>query len=314
MPILGFFIGLLVFTLITMIFQPIGAEIDRQKRRVEQIGTVNFDTIDEEMAKPFTERFLIPLFRNILKAISGIVPKTPKNSKDITRSKLEKDLMLAGIRLTTGEFNAIKMIVSVTCIVISLLPLASRSMEPIGKLLLFFIGLIAAILIPRYYLKSSIKKRQGSIRKDLPDMLDLISVNVEAGLGFDFALLRVVKRTKGALTDEFRTVYREIQMGRPRREALKNMGERNDVEELKTFVSSVVQADQLGFSIKTVLRAQAAQLRLTRKQRAEEKALKAPVKMILPLVIFIFPVIFIILLGPSVIEIAKTFGGGGAAG
>ncbi|MHB8964299.1 MAG: type II secretion system F family protein, partial [Saccharofermentanales bacterium] len=205
--------------------------------------------------------------------------------------------------------SAIRMIVMFSLFSFSLLPLAFPGFPVAGRFLIFLMGTVLAILVPRYYLKSSIKKRQEGIRGDLPDILDLISVSVEAGLGFDFAILRVVNRSKGPLAEELKVVYREIQMGIPRREALKSLADRSDVEELRTFVSSIIQADTLGISIKNVLRAQSSQLRQTRRQRAEEKAMKAPVKMILPLVIFIFPVIFIILLGPSVMEIAGTFGG-----
>ena len=308
MPLLGFFAGLLVFTIIVILLKPIGNALDRQMRRIEQISGLTTEEVDEELSKPFTERFVKPVLYGILKVATTLFPKTKKvNNQD----KLERDLKLAGIKLTAGEFSAIRIVVVFTFLAFAVLPLAIDSFPPAGKLLIFLMGAILAVLVPRYYLKSSIKKRQEGIRSDLPDILDLISVSVEAGLGFDFALLRVVNRSKGPLSDELKIVYREIQMGLPRREALKSLGDRSEVEELKTFVSSVIQADQLGISIKNVLRSQSTQLRQTRRQRAEERAMKAPVKMILPLVIFIFPVIFIILLGPSVLEIAGTFGGMG---
>lgn len=308
MPILGFFVGLLIFTITIMVLYPAGKIMDRQQRRIEQINSTETEEVDEELSKPFTERFLMPILYGVLKVVSLLFPKTKKVNSQF---KLERDLKLAGIKLTAGEFSAIRLIVMFSIFSFSLLPLAFPGFPVAGRFLIFLMGTIMAILVPRYYLKAAIKKRQGIIRGDLPDILDLISVSVEAGLGFDFAILRVVNRAKGPLSEELKVVYREIQMGIPRREALKSLGERSEVEELRTFVSSVIQADTLGISIKNVLRSQSSQLRQTRRQTAEEKALKAPVKMILPLVIFIFPVIFIILLGPSAMEIIGTFGGMG---
>ncbi len=306
MPILGFSAGLLIFTIFVILLRPIGTELDRQKRRIGQISGINAAEVDEELSKPFTERFVMPVFYGILKFMTMLFPKSKKVN---SQAKLERDLKLAGIKLTAGEFSAIRMIIVFSLLAFSFLPMAFAGFPAVGKFLIFLMGAVLAILVPRYYLKSSIKRRQESIRGDLPDILDLISVSVEAGLGFDFALLRVVSRAGGALSEELKVVYREIQMGIPRREALKSLSDRSEVEELKTFVGSIIQADQLGISIKNVLRSQSMQLRQTRRQRAEEKAMKAPVKMILPLVIFIFPVIFIILLGPSVLEIVGTFGG-----
>jgi tight adherence protein C len=133
--------------------------------------------------------------------------------------------------------------------------------------------------------------------------MDLLSVSMEAGLGFDSALVKIGERLKGPLVDELGIVLIEVQLGRPRRDALKNLADRSSLEDLRTFVSSIIQAEQLGIPIKNVLNSQAHQLRVTRRQRAEEKAMKAPVKMMIPLVVFVFPVLFIILLGPAVIDI-----------
>jgi len=138
----------------------------------------------------------------------------------------------------------------------------------------------------------------------LPDVLDLLTVSVEAGLGFDAALLKVVEKQKGVLAEEFLRVLQEIKMGRPRREALRDLARRNKpAEDLSNVVASLVQADQLGISIGGVLRNQALQIRQKQRQRAEEKAQKAPIKMMIPLVFFVFPSIFIIVLGPAVIQI-----------
>jgi tight adherence protein C len=175
------------------------------------------------------------------------------------------------------------------------------------KILLYFVGVLLAVGGPRFYLSSRIKKRQSAIQKEMPDILDLLTVSVEAGLGFDAALGYISQYSKGPLVEEFNIVQKEIQMGRPRREALKKMEERSNITELKAFIGAIIQTDQMGVPIKNVLQAQASQLRTGRKQAAEEKALKAPIKMMFPLVVFIFPVIFIILLGPTVLQIIDTF-------
>lgn len=300
------FSAILTFLLTVIILSPIGEKSDRKQERLDKISGKRPDNIDEELSKPFFDRFIQPILFNILNTVSRMFPKSRKSQSS---KSLETDLKLAGINLTTGEFSAIKFIVMFLILGASMIPMAIGSLDVILKLLFLLIGVIGAVLVPRYYLKSMVTKRQESIRNDLPDVLDLLSVSVEAGLGFDSAIISVTKKSEGPLSDELKTVYREIQLGRPRREALKELTQRSNIEELKIFVSAVIQADQLGISIKNVLRTQSAQLRLSRKQRAEEKALKAPVKMMIPLVVFIFPVIFIILLGPSIMELAGLLGG-----
>lgn len=145
------------------------------------------------------------------------------------------------------------------------------------------------------------------IQKQLPDALDLLTVSVEAGLGFDAALVHLTEKMKGPLIEEFARVLQEIRIGVPRRDALHAIGTRCKVEDLSIFVSSIVQADQLGVSVSQVLRVQSVSMRDKRRQRAQELAMKAPVKMLLPMVVFIFPTIFIILLGPAVIQMIAIF-------
>jgi tight adherence protein C len=137
--------------------------------------------------------------------------------------------------------------------------------------------------------------------------LDLLTVSVEAGLGFDQALLKIVEKTKGPLTEECIRVLHEIRIGKARRDALREMGKRTGVEDLQTFVAAIIQADQLGVSIGNVLRIQSRQLRQKRRQKAEEKAQKAPVKMLIPMILFIFPSLFILLLGPGVLQLIDNF-------
>ncbi|MBO8127967.1 MAG: type II secretion system F family protein [Peptococcaceae bacterium] len=164
-------------------------------------------------------------------------------------------------------------------------------------------------LLPEIYLNARAKSRQNEVERSLPDVLDLLTVSIEAGLGFDAALLKVVEKSKGVLADELKEMINEVQMGKPRLEALRDMADRVGVEDLSSFVGAVVMAEQMGVRLGNVLRTQSDQIRLKRRQRAEEMAFKAPVKMLLPLVFLIFPATFIVLLGPAVIRIMSVFGG-----
>ena len=157
--------------------------------------------------------------------------------------------------------------------------------------------------LPINWLRRKAAARQGKIQRALPDTLDLITVSVEAGLGLDAALAKVVEKTRGPLRDEFGRVLQEVGLGKVRRIALRDMSSRVDVADLTSFVSAVVQADQMGLGVAEVLRAQAEEVRLKRRQRAEETAMKAPVKMLFPLVCFIFPAMMTVLLGPAVYRI-----------
>jgi tight adherence protein C len=172
------------------------------------------------------------------------------------------------------------------------------------------IGLAAGFFLPDLLLYNAGEKRQANIQKQLPDALDLLVISVEAGLGFDAALLNVTqKMPDGPLVGEFARVLQEMQIGSNRVDTLRALGERTTVTELQSFVGSLVQADKLGIPIANVLREQAAEMRVKRRQRAEEKAQKVPVKILFPLIICIMPALFIVVLGPAVISILRTLSG-----
>jgi len=158
------------------------------------------------------------------------------------------------------------------------------------------------------WLSSRIKARQKEIQKAMPDSLDLLVISVEAGLGFDAAVQRLTEKADHALAREFRRMLAEIKMGRARREALRDLVGRTEVPDLNTFASAIIQADQLGVSVSRVLAVQSEQIRLLRRQRAEEAAATAPLKMLFPMVLLIFPSMFVVILGPS---IPSLLGGGG---
>jgi tight adherence protein C len=167
--------------------------------------------------------------------------------------------------------------------------------------------LLMGILLPDYMLQQAIGRRQYQIRKSLPDILDLLIVSVEAGLGFDGAISKLADHMDGALTEEFNLALGEMRIGEGRQEALKKMAERCDTPEISSFTRAIIQADQLGISLGRILRVQAADTRLKRQAAAEEKAMKAPIKMLFPLVLFIFPAMFVVILGPALLNLKGLF-------
>jgi tight adherence protein C len=251
------------------------------------------NALNPELNLPFKERMLKPL--------TALVTGLPQNF--IPRQKkliYEHRLLLAGNPhdMNADTFAALKIILLLPAL------LAGIIAHSIPGLLILF---MAAFSLPDFYLKVCRKNRQELIVKSLPDVLDLLTVSVEAGLGFDAALHKVIEKMQGPLTDEFEKALQEINLGKPRREALRDMAARLEVDDVTTFTGSIIQADQLGVSITNVLRIQSAQCRANRKMRAEEKAQKAPVKILIPLVLFIFPTILIVLLGPAVFQLMDTF-------
>jgi tight adherence protein C len=176
-----------------------------------------------------------------------------------------------------------------------------------AKAVLMAIGAgVFGFFLPTLLLRSRINRRQDLITKAMPDALDLLTVCVEAGLGFDQALSKVCEKWENELSMAFERVINEIRLGKLRREALRDMADRMDVADMTSFVAAIIQADQLGVSIGKVLRIQSEQMRIKRRQRAEKKAHEAPVKMLIPMVFLIFPSIYIVLLGPSVVQIIKS--------
>ena len=173
----------------------------------------------------------------------------------------------------------------------------------IGLVVCFFLG----YGIPRMWLKSKVKSKQSMVVKTLPDILDLITTCVEAGLGLDAALSRVAERGEGPLPLELQHMLRDVAMGKLRREAMQELEQRVGVPELTNFINSIIQAEQLGVGIAQVLRVQAEQMRTQRRQRAERTAHEAPIKMMFPLVLFIFPAFLAVILGPAAIQLATSF-------
>jgi tight adherence protein C len=219
-------------------------------------------------------------------------------------AEIEKLLIMAGLqhKMRPAQFVVIR--VTLTCLVPCVYGLLMQKSFSLLNLVAFT---ALAWVLPDFWLKRQVSARQALIIKALPDTIDLLTVSVEAGLAFDAASAKVTERGQGPLQDEFHHYLRLIRMGTPRRAAMKELGERSGVPDLHAFATGMIQADQLGVSMSNVLRVQSDELRRKRRQRAEEKAMKAPIKMLFPLILFIFPSIFIVLLGPAGINVLDAF-------
>jgi tight adherence protein C len=249
----------------------------------------------------FRERVLAPASSRLASIPMKLNPRTNIEA-------IGARLLAAGLaqRISPSSFLAIKGGAMIASGVLGL-ALAAMASFISGIVLLPILAAIG-FFAPEFILSSRIRKRRDAVRGALPDALDLLAVSVEAGLGFDGAVTKLTEHMSGPLIDEFGLLLSEIRMGESRQTALKNMATRTGAQELKSFVRAVVQADQLGISLGRILRVQAADSRLRRQAAAEEKAMKAPIKMLFPTVLFIFPAMFVVLLGPALMQIIKVLG------
>lgn len=300
--------GLLTFLLMLIAFSGPLTRQWQKSRRLEQLKS-KARYLDAELELNLMDRLIKPMLHKLSQQLGKInKPKQKSRSRREGPSPLERNLLLAGLRMTPQDFFLIR-IASAVALLFAGFVLAGLLTEASDiQFLIILIGMTAGLVSPTFVLRALVKSRQEQISNQLPTVMDILSVSIEAGLGFDAALLKVIERYEGPLIDELALLYREISMGKPRREALTAMALRSNIPELQTFVTAVIQSDQFGTPIKNVLRNQAIQLRLNRRQQAQEKGMKAPVKMVIPMVVFIFPVIFIVLLGPTVIQLIRQFG------
>src|SRR5690349_4395680 len=266
---------------------------------------------EAELQQPFTERVLIPIIRRVGELSTRF---TPQNLLVETTKKLE----LAGNpgRIDAATFLASRFVVAfVFGALLLLIALFSANKWPLGRIVLvvsLFFGL--GFVVPQMWLQSRINSRQNEVRKAMPDALDLLTICVEAGLGFDAAMAKVGEKWENELSLMFSRCIREVQLGKPQREALRDMSDRLGLPELTSFVAAVIQSQILGVSLAKVLRIQSDQMRVKRRQRAEELAHQAPVKMIIPMAFLTFPSIMIIMLAPAGFQIVGAFGGGVGGG
>lgn len=273
-----------------------------EKRVSEVVGSRTPSFREQELKVPFFRRAVKPVLSKVSLLLTRMMPAEKE-------SELNQKIIMAGAneKIAPRELLVIKYLASAgTAFLLWMLGgLFAKSI--LQSVLLGVVGLGLGWILPEYFINKKAQARKTEIEKGLPDVLDLLTVSVEAGLGFDGAMMKVVEKTRSVLSEEFRTALQEVKMGKPRAEALRDMSNRTGADDLSTFTGSVILADQLGISIGNILRLQSEQIRQKRRQRAEEMALKAPVKILIPLIMFIFPAIFVVLLGPAVIQIAEVF-------
>jgi tight adherence protein C len=273
---------------------------ERSIKRAAGYGTTRIRATELERLR-FRERVLAPSAERLASIPLRLRPGQ-------TVESIQAKLIAAGLsqRVTPQTFLALKGAATVGGVVLGLM-LAGAGAVFAGILFAPILGTVGFV-IPDYVLTLKARSRSEAVRQQLPDALDLLAVSVEAGLGFDGAITKLTEHMEGALVDEFSMTLGEMRIGESRQTALKKMVERVDAPELGSFVRAVIQADQLGISLGRILRVQAADSRMRRQAAAEEKAMKAPIKMLFPTVMFIFPAMFIVLLGPAVMNIMKALG------
>jgi tight adherence protein C len=272
--------------------------LEARLAQFNETGRQVMSLTEAELSLPFSDRIIKPVFDKLGKIMT-------RRMQGGQQQAIQEKLNLAGRPggLTAGGFVALQLIALVLGLAMGfglavLLALAPPLLylAPVG-------GGVLGYLVPSITISRKIKKRKKSILLALPSALDLLTISVEAGLAFDAALARVTDKYRNVLASEFTQVLNEVRLGRPRLEALDDMGRRNKVEELNNFLQAIIQSEQLGVGIANVLRIQSEEIRRRRRQRAEEQGQKAPIKMLIPMVGCIFPTLFIVLLGPAILQV-----------
>ncbi len=309
-PTVLFILGLVaIFGSITLVLSVVGVATTEKRavgRSLAAINAINSapDPLRRELEKPFSERVLDPVAHRLLGLGKRLTP-------DDTAHRMRKSLDMAGnpagwtveriIGLKMAGFIGLLVAGITACMVLG-------TSTPVT--LVICVGLaMLGYNAPNIWLHQLGATREQRIRKDIADALDLLTISVEAGLGFDAALSRVARNSEGPLAAEFARILQEMQLGKGRSEAMRAAGERTNVEELRSFITAMVQADAFGIPIGQVLRVQSKEMRVKRRQLAEELAQKVPVKILFPLMLFILPTLFIVVMGPAVISAMEAFSG-----
>lgn len=296
--------ALLMFIAILMIVGSLvlGQQLDPVQARLQQIAVRPRSLEELELQRPLSERTLKPIINSLSRLVGRFYPQN-------TVRGLALKLKRAGMEHTSTEFflgvkgfAALVGLVAVSALVNLI------TSDGTQTLLGAVAGLVLGFMAPDFFLGNKAGKRNKLILEALPDALDLLTISVEAGLGFDAALVKVTEKMKGPLSEEFKRAAGEQRVGKSRQEALRGITERVEVKEFQNFISAIIQADQLGVSMSKVLRIQSEQLRQARRQRAEEKAARAPILIMLPTVGCIFPSLFIVILAPAALTAMSTCG------
>jgi tight adherence protein C len=296
-------VGVLVAALVVYVGNGVVAARQSSASRLSALTTRS-----EALDAGFSERAVAPMVQGLGRTVLRFTP-----SDWVGRA--QHKLVLAGWaeRMDGNTWAAIRILAVVAAFVLGVLAQSFVDGSTM-KLIVFGVVMFLGIFGPVSRLNGRINDRRREMERQLPDVIDLLVISVEAGLGFDAALGRVVQNVPGTLTREFSRTLQETRVGVGRVEALRNLAERTDVDDLNSFILALVQADQFGVSIARVLRVQAEEMRIRRRQRAQEKAFKAPVKLVFPLVFFIFPALFVVILGPAGMSIWEQLSGGALSG
>ncbi|MFQ5574977.1 MAG: type II secretion system F family protein [Terriglobia bacterium] len=295
----------LIFTFFTTVLLFVGLTATTGQKNTHKREKNALSLRDQQLAQSFSRRILAPIATG---AVSLAARIGPANYVD----RLQHRLVLAGSPrdIRADDFLAIKALCILAASVFTALLATTGTLGGGGSAKTALMLLPAGYFVPDLWLSSRIRDRQKKVRLSLPDVLDLLTISVEAGVGFDSALAKVVRNHRGPLSEEFFRMLREMRLGVTRREAFKNLNHRTGVPELSSFILSMLQADIFGISVSKVLRVQAKEMRIRRRQSAEEIAMKAPVKMVFPLVLCIFPALLIVILGPAGINIYRALSTG----
>lgn len=295
--------------LVLVLLSKKGMQEDNNLKRKKAIGKEAVKVDYKNVDTSFYERVVKPFVDKITKA-----DKYGSNATKSIKKKKQMDLLAlklrkAGIHMSASNFQFFKTAFMLIVVVISIGLGAILFAYTDYALFIMLGGMIIGVIGPDMYLNSKVKSHQQAIKNQLAETIDLMGVCMESGLSFDAALVKVSERMEGPFIDELMTAFKQIQLGKNRNDALKAMADSTDVKQIKTFVSAVIQANQLGIPITNVLSAQAEQLRLDKSEEIKEMAAKVPTKMTLPTVIFILPAIMIVILAPVMFSVIDNLSG-----
>lgn len=276
---------------------------DKNKRdRLRYVENINDQQIIDNKNENMISKFIAASSESLYKIVLKISPSG-------TKDRINSNLKTSGLNksFTPSRWIWFRVLVGFIFPILFVSLFASLDVALSSLALLNIVFILTINLMMSVLIKSKIGNRKKQITKDLPDVMDLVTVSVEAGLSFDGAIDRVIKAINSPVTEEFAIMLKEVRMGKQRKDALREMSQRCDVADMTTLLGSIIQADELGVSVSNILRIQAKQLREKRRQRAREKSLKAPIKLLFPIILFIFPTIFVLLLAPVLISMSEMF-------
>jgi len=294
----------LMFVAVLMIIGSVlvGSQLDPVQARLAQISVRPKSLEELELQRPLSERTLKPIINSLARLVGRFYPANTVRGLGLKLKRAGMENTSVEFFLGVKGFAAIVGAIGVSALVNVI------TLDGLQTTLGALVGLVVGFMAPDFFLRNKAGKRNTLILEALPDALDLLTISVEAGLGFDAALVKVTEKMKGPLSDEFQRAAGEQRVGKSRQESLRGISERVDVKEFQSFISAIIQADQLGVSMSKVLRIQSEQMRTERRQRAENKAAKAPILIMLPTVGCIFPSLFIVILAPAALTAMASCG------